>query len=36
MNAKSYRLVISDLGMPSMNGFEFIKKVKEIKPERHL
>jgi DNA-binding NtrC family response regulator len=33
MNAKSYDLVISDIRMPQMNGFEFIKKVKEIKPE---
>src|SRR5437660_12605612 len=32
MNAKSYDLVISDIRMPQMNGFEFIKKVKpEIK-----
>ena len=34
MNAKSYDLVISDIRMPQMNGFEFIKKVKEIKPEK--
>jgi two-component SAPR family response regulator len=33
VNAKDYFLVISDLRMPGMNGFEFIKKVKEIKPE---
>jgi DNA-binding NtrC family response regulator len=33
MNAKRYDLVISDIRMPQMNGFEFIKKVKEIKPE---
>lgn len=26
----SYPLVMSDLQMPSMNGFEFIRKVKEI------
>jgi DNA-binding NtrC family response regulator len=32
-NARDYFLVISDLRMPGMNGFEFIKKVKEIKPE---
>jgi response regulator RpfG family c-di-GMP phosphodiesterase len=28
-----YDLVISDLRMPKMNGFEFIKIVKKIKPE---
>ena len=33
INRDKYRLVISDLRMPGMNGFEFIKKVKEIKPE---
>jgi two-component SAPR family response regulator len=32
-NARDYFLVISDLRMPGMNGFEFIKKVREIKPE---
>ena len=32
-NARDYFFVISDLRMPGMNGFEFIKKVKEIKPE---
>jgi DNA-binding response OmpR family regulator len=30
---KQYGLVISDLRMPVMNGYEFIKKAKEIKPE---
>jgi DNA-binding NtrC family response regulator len=33
INFKQYGLVISDLRMPVMNGYEFIKKVKEIKPE---
>ncbi|MDQ6863314.1 MAG: response regulator [Thermoproteota archaeon] len=33
VNASKYHLVISDIRMPQMNGFEFIKKVKEIKPE---
>ena len=33
LNAANYGLVISDIRMPQMNGFEFIKKVKEIKPE---
>lgn len=31
--ANQYGLVISDLKMPEMNGYEFVKKVKEIKPE---
>lgn len=33
VNVRDYSLVISDLRMPGMNGFEFIKKVKEMKPE---
>ena len=33
INVRDYFLVISDLRMPGMNGFEFIKKIKEIKPE---
>src|SRR5215469_11979315 len=28
LNHKKYDLVISDIRMPTMNGFEFIKKVK--------
>lgn len=30
---RQYGLVISDLRMPSMNGYEFVKKVKKIKPD---
>ena len=33
INRDKYRLVISDLRMPGMNGFEFVKKIKELKPE---
>ena len=33
INATIYYLIISDIRMPQMNGFEFIKKVKEIKPK---
>ena len=33
INSKQYSIVISDLRMPAMNGYEFIRKVKEIKPE---
>ena len=32
INSERYGLVISDLRMPVMNGYQFIKKVKEIKP----
>jgi len=32
-NYDRYGLVISDLRMPVMNGYQFIKKVKEIKPQ---
>ena len=31
-NYRAHDLVISDLRMPRMNDFEFIKKVKEVKP----
>lgn len=33
INCDRYGLVISDLRMPVMNGYQFIKKVKEIKPQ---
>src|SRR5918911_1337726 len=32
INCKDYILVISDIRMPGMNGFEFTQKVKEISP----
>ena len=32
MNSEQYCLVISDIRMPVINGYEFIRKVKEIKP----
>jgi response regulator RpfG family c-di-GMP phosphodiesterase len=31
--SKQFAFVISDIRMSKMNGFEFIKKIKEIKPE---
>src|SRR5581483_8245706 len=33
LNQGKYGLVISDLRMPGMNGYEFIKQVKEIRPK---
>ncbi len=33
INSDQYGLVISDLRMPAMNGYEFIKNIKRIKPE---
>lgn len=32
INRKDYTLIISDLRMPSINGMELIKKVKELNP----
>jgi two-component SAPR family response regulator len=33
LNHKGYFLVISDIRMPSMNGFEFVKNITRIKPD---
>lgn len=33
MNFKGYTIILSDLRMPGMNGLEFAKKSREIKPE---
>src|ERR687884_2306013 len=33
INCKDYILVVSDIRMPGMNGFEFVRNIREIKPE---
>ena len=33
VNCKEYRLVISDIRMPGMNGFEFVRNIREIRPD---
>lgn len=33
IDSKQFELVVSDLRMPMMNGYEFVKHVKRIKPE---
>jgi CheY-like chemotaxis protein len=32
-NQKEYSLIISDIRMPTMNGFEFVREAKKIKPK---
>jgi DNA-binding NtrC family response regulator len=32
INCKDYILVVSDIRMPGMNGFEFVRKLREISP----
>jgi CheY-like chemotaxis protein len=36
INSKDYDLVISDIRMPGMNGYEFTKKVNGLKPEAKI
>ena len=33
INCERYSVVISDVGMPVMNGYEFVTKVRQINPE---
>jgi CheY-like chemotaxis protein len=32
INCTKYGLVISDIRMPAMNGFDFVKNMRQIKP----
>ena len=32
-NSERYWLIISDIRMPSIDGYQFIKRVKEVKPD---
>ena len=32
INCKKYSLIISDIRMPGINGFEFVRKIREIWP----
>ena len=32
INRERYAIIVSDIRMPTMNGYEFVKKVKEMKP----
>ena len=32
LNCKNYTMVISDIRMPGMTGFEFVRKIREINP----
>ncbi|HZC49705.1 MAG TPA: response regulator [Nitrososphaeraceae archaeon] len=33
LNSKDYTIVISDIRMPGVNGFEFVRKIREVKPK---
>src|SRR5918994_6408508 len=33
INIKDYMIVISDIRMPGLNGFEFVRKIREVKPK---
>ena len=35
-DAKKYSLVISDIRMPAMNGYELVKKIQNIQPETKI
>jgi CheY-like chemotaxis protein len=33
INQKDYSLIVSDIRMPVMNGFEFVRKIRKINPK---
>ena len=33
MSFKGYSIILSDLRMPGMNGFEFVRNIREIRPD---
>ena len=33
LNSEDYMIVLSDIRMPGMNGFEFVQNIREIKPK---
>jgi DNA-binding NtrC family response regulator len=33
LNSEDYTIVLSDIRMPAMNGFEFVQKIREVKPK---
>ena len=36
LNSKNYGLVLSDIRMPSMTGFEFARKIRKINPSTKI
>ncbi|HEX6029050.1 MAG TPA: response regulator [Nitrososphaeraceae archaeon] len=33
LNSEDYTIVLSDIRMPGINGFEFVQKIREVKPK---
>jgi DNA-binding NtrC family response regulator len=33
LNSEDYTIILSDIRMPGMNGFEFVQKIREVKPK---
>jgi DNA-binding NtrC family response regulator len=33
LNSKDYTIIISDIRMPGINGFEFVRKIREVEPK---
>ena len=36
LEANKYRLIISDIRMPAMNGYELVKRIKTLQPETRV